>query len=372
MADLEPAINDAPPAGRALVVGVGLIGGSIALALKRAGWSVVGRDRSSSSLEMAMELGVIDGVAPDGYVAGIDVTFVATPVGSINTEVVRSLAETDGLVTDAGSVKSGLISLMSDPRFVGGHPMAGSELEGVAGARADLFEGRTWVLTPVDTTDDDALARLRSVISGFGADAVFLPPDAHDAMVAVVSHVPHLTAASLMGLAASAAAEHRGLLRLAAGGFRDMTRIAAGSPTIWPDICAENASAIVGQLDVLIEALVHVRAVVAENDRVALLTILENARAARVALPARFTRAEDLVEIRVPIADEKGALARITTQAAELDVSIVDIEIAHSLEGDEGVLILLVEAVNGERLREGLVEAGHHPVLRPLDGTDRG
>jgi prephenate dehydrogenase len=355
-----------------MVVGVGLIGGSIALALKAAGWTVLGRDRSSSSLETAVSLGVIDGIASEGRVEDIDVTFIATPVGAIRTEVERSLADTDGLVTDAGSVKSGLVPLMADLRFIGGHPMAGSELEGVAGARADLFEGRTWVLTPVATTDDDALARVRSIVSGFGADAVFLPPEAHDAMVAVVSHVPHLTAASLMGLAASAASEHRGLLRLAAGGFRDMTRIAAGSPSIWPDICAENSSAIIEQLDVLITALVQVRDVVAENDRATLLTILETARTARVALPARFTRAEDLVEIRVPIADEKGALARITTQAAELDVSIVDIEIAHSLEGDEGVLILIIEAVNGDRLRRGLVASGHRPTLRPLDGTDHG
>ncbi len=363
---------DASPAGRALVVGVGLIGGSIALALRDAGWTVLGRDRSESTLRAAVDLGVIDAIAPEGHVDDVDITFVATPVGVIAEEVRRSLADTDGLVTDAGSVKSGLLPLMADPRFVGGHPMAGSELEGVAGARADLFDGRTWVLTPVSTTDDDALARLRSIVSGFGSEAVFLPPEAHDAMVAVVSHVPHLTAASLMGLAASAATEHRGLLRLAAGGFRDMTRIAAGSPAIWPDICAENSEAIIAQLDVLIDALRRVRDVIAEDDRSALLSMLETARAERIALPARFTRADELVEIRVPIADEKGALARITTRAAELDVSIVDIEIAHSLEGDDGVLILIVEAVNGDRLRLGLIESGHHPTLRPLDGGDHG
>ena len=357
---------------RALVVGVGLIGGSIALALRRAGWTVLGRDRSSSSLEAALAGGVIDGVAEPGPVPDVDITFVATPVGAISDEVRRALAETGGLVTDAGSVKSGLVPLMVDPRFVGGHPMAGSELEGIDGARADLFEGRTWVLTPVPSTDDDALARVRTIVSEMGADTVFLPPDAHDAMVAVVSHVPHLTAASLMGLAASAATEHRGLLRLAAGGFRDMTRIAAGSPSIWPDICVENADAIVTQLDALITALGEVRTLVAEQDRGALLTLLDRARSARVALPARFTHTAELAELRVPIVDEKGALARITMQAAELDVSIVDIEIAHSVEGDGGVLILIVEAVNGDRLLRGLAESGHRPVLRSLDGSDHG
>ena len=357
---------------RALIVGVGLIGGSIALALRRAGWTVLGRDRSRTTLEEALAAGVIDAVAEPGSIPGIDVTFVATPVGAIADEVRAALADTDGLVTDAGSVKSGLVPLMVDPRFIGGHPMAGSELEGIAGARADLFEGRTWVLTPVSTTDDDALARLRAIVSEMGADTVFLPPDAHDVMVAVVSHVPHLTAASLMELAASAAAEHRGLLRLAAGGFRDMTRIAAGSPSIWPDICVENSAAIVLQLDALISALGQVRGLIADNDRGALLAMLERARSARTALPARFTHTAELAELRVPIVDEKGALARITTRAAELDVSIVDIEIAHSVEGDEGVLILLVEAANGDRLLRGLIESGHRPVLRALDGSDHG
>jgi prephenate dehydrogenase len=366
------ATDEAAAVGRALVVGVGLIGGSIALALRRSGWTVLGRDRSAATLARAVELGVIDSIASDGHLEDIDVTFVVTPVSAIADEVRRSLEDTDGLITDAGSVKSGLAPLMDHPRFIGGHPMAGSELEGVAGARADLFEGRTWVLTPVSTTDDEALARISSIVSGFGAETVFLPPDAHDAMVAVVSHVPHLTAASLMGIASSASAEHRGLLRLAAGGFRDMTRIAAGSPSIWPDICAENSEAIVSQLDVLIESLARVRDVVAEGDRPALLEILETARDARVALPARFSRADELAEIRVPIADEKGALARITTRAAELDVSIVDIEIAHSVEGDEGILILIVEAANGELLRDGLLGSGHHPTLRPLDGTEHG
>lgn len=356
---------------RALVVGVGLIGGSIALALRRAGWVVLGRDASETILSEALDLGVIDDVAPEGAVLDVSVTFVATPVGVIAAEVARSLIDTTGLVTDAGSVKSSMLGLMSDARYIGGHPMAGSELEGVAGARADLFEGRTWVLTPVPTTDNDALARIRSIVSSFGAETVFLPPEAHDSMVAVVSHVPHLTAASLMGLASSASDEHRGLLRLAAGGFRDMTRIAAGSPAIWPDICSENAVAITAELGALIDALTELRTIVATDDREQLLAILERARVARVALPARFATADELSEIRVPIADEKGALARVTTLAAELDVSIVDIEIAHSVEGDDGVLILLIEEENAARLLDGLATAGYRPSLRPLDGGGR-
>jgi prephenate dehydrogenase len=350
---------------RALVVGTGLIGGSIGMALRRAGWWVLGRDRHDSHLERARELGAIDEIAPHGHV-DVEITFVATPVGSIANEVRRALDETTGLVTDAGGVKTPLLDLMADPRFVGGHPMAGSELEGVAGARADLFEGRTWVLTPVPGTDDDAYAAVRAVITQLGAEVVAIPPERHDTMVAVVSHVPHLTAASLMGLADERAEEHRGLLRLAAGGFRDMTRIAAGHPGIWPDICAENRGAIVLELDRLIDGLTQVRDVVEAGDRATLVEVLERARAARLSLPARFSRPEELAEIRVPIQDRKGVLAEILVLAAELDVSVADIEIAHSLEGDEGVLILLVEAAVGERLLGGLVAKGHRGTLQAL------
>ena len=369
----EPPTPSAPGAARhrrALVVGVGLIGGSIGAALRRAGWYVLGRDLDDAGLAEAVRLGVVDEAAPAHGPVEVELTFVATPVGAISDEVRRALVDTPGLVTDAGSVKTPLLGLMADPRYVGGHPMAGSEQEGVAGARADLFEGRRWVLTPVPGTDDEAFTTVRSVVVGFGAEVVSLPPERHDSIVAVVSHVPHLTAASLMGLADERSAEHRGLLGLAAGGFRDMTRIAAGHPGIWPDICAENRDAIVSELDRLVAGLDHVRDLVASGDRDGLTQLLERARSARLAIPARYARAEDLAEVRVPLADQTGALAAITVLAAELDVSIADIEIAHSVEGDEGVLILLVEAAVGERLRAGLADRGYRPVLRPLDGTD--
>lgn len=354
-----------PTAGRALVVGTGLVGGSIGLALRRQGWFVLGRDHSAEHLQRAIALGSVDAEADAGPV-DVDITFVATPVGAVVDEVRRALVDTNGLVTDAGSVKTPMLELMSDPRYVGGHPMAGSELEGVDGARADLFEGRTWVLTPVEDTDGDAYARVRAIISGFGAEVVAIPPERHDTIVAVVSHVPHLTAASLMGLADDRSEEHRGLLRLAAGGFRDMTRIAAGHPGIWPDICAENRQAIVAEMGQLIDNLEQVRDVVARGDRDGLVGVLERARAARLALPARFSRPDELVEIRVPIVDRKGALAEILVLATDLDVSVADIEIAHSVEGDEGVLILLVEATVGERFRSGLAAQGHRAMLQVL------
>ncbi|MCX7621256.1 MAG: prephenate dehydrogenase/arogenate dehydrogenase family protein [Acidimicrobiales bacterium] len=363
---LQLVMNEAsdPHRPRAQIVGTGLIGGSIGLALRAQGWHVTGRDRDPTAANRARELGALDAVGND---PNAELTFIATPVGAVASEVERALETTTGLVTDVGSVKAPMVPLMSNPRFVGGHPMAGSELEGVEGARADLFDGHAWVLTPVEGTHNEAFARIRTVVSSFGAEVVSIPPDRHDEMVAVVSHVPHLTAATLMRLADESAVEHLALLRLAAGGFRDMTRVAAGHPGIWPDICGENREAIVTQLSRLIEALSEIREIVAADDRHTLVKLLEAARAARLNLPTRFARPDELAEVRIPVRDRPGELARITTLATDLGVSIADIEIAHSAEGEEGVVILLVEQALAERFQGGLMANGYRPTLRTLE-----
>ncbi|MEO7429169.1 MAG: prephenate dehydrogenase/arogenate dehydrogenase family protein [Acidimicrobiales bacterium] len=344
-------------------MGTGLIGGSIGLALRRRGWHVTGDDHDPAHAARALELGALDVVGTDDRA---EITFLATPVQAVVGAALAALEATSGVVTDVGSVKASILGVVDHPRFVGGHPMAGSEQDGVDGADPDLFAGAVWVLTPTAATDDAAYALVRSVVKDLGADVVALAPDHHDALVAVVSHVPHLTAASLMHLADERSTEHRALLRLAAGGFRDMTRIAAGHPGIWPDICAENRDAIVDVLDALVTSLQSVREVVAKDDRAGLLAVLERARSARANLPSRVASAGDLCELRVPVPDRAGVLAEVTTLAGTLDVNIADLEIAHSSEGDQGVLILLVEAGAAERLRAGLVDLGYRPAVLPL------
>ena len=348
-------------ARRAAIVGTGLIGGSIGLRLRADGWYVSGVDVDPGTEARAQQRGAIDTVGPD---PGAEITFVATPVGAVAAVAEGLLADGSSVVTDVGGVKSAIVEAVGDPRFVGGHPMAGSEQDSIDAARADLFEGATWVLTPDAGTDETAYALVRSVVSALGADVIALAPDRHDALVAVVSHVPHLTAVTLMGLADQRADEHRALLRLAAGGFRDMTRIAAGHPGIWPDVCSENSEAVVDGLDRLIGALEGIRDVVADGDRAGLLERLEAARTARLNLPPRYGRPDDLVELRIPIPDRPGALAEITTTATELDVNIVDLEIAHSSEGGGGVLIVLVEASAADGLSEGLDALGYHVTSR--------
>src|SRR5438477_32929 len=161
---------------RALVVGTGLIGGSIGLALRAQGWRVTGRDVDESRAARAVELGALDDVGDD---VKAEITFVATPVGSIATEA-RAALRSNGVVTDVGGVKAPIVKAVADPRFVGGHPMAGSEQEGVDGADAGLFEGATWVLTPTDDTDAEAYTRVRAIVSSLGAEVVAVRPEDHD------------------------------------------------------------------------------------------------------------------------------------------------------------------------------------------------
>lgn len=351
---------------RAAVVGAGLIGGSIGMALRERGWHVTGRDVDRDHSERALASGALDAIGEDPE---SEVTFVCTPLEFVPTEVERVLASGLGdsaVVTDVAGVKSPVVEAVDDPRFVGGHPMAGSEQVGVEGADPKLFVGATWVLTPTGETDPNAYATLRSVVGSLGADVVALSPSQHDTLVAVVSHVPHLTAATLMNLADRVSEEHAALRRLAAGGFRDMTRVAAGQPTIWPEVCAENSAAIVATLDALLSELGTMRDRVATRDRAALLEALEHAAVARRSLPARAVKPERLAEVRVPVPDRPGVLAEITTLAGDLDVNIADLEIAHSPEGDRGVLVLIVDADAAQRLTAALAGRGYRSTSARL------
>lgn len=353
---------DAPR--RAQVIGTGLIGGSIGAALRRRGWLVTGYDIDPERAARAVELGAVDASGRDSRA---ELVFVATPAGSVAAAAVQAReGHPDAVITDVSGVKGPVVAQVRDPRFVGGHPMAGSEQEGVDGSDPEMFEGATWVLTPEPHTDARAFTTVRSVVASLGANVVELPASRHDDLVALVSHVPHLTAATLMNLAADTALEHATLLRLAAGGFRDMTRIAAGEPSIWPDVCSENRDGILDVLDQLLEALTRVRDVVAGGDREALLDTLERARHARVNLPAGVPSPDEAVEVRVPVPDRPGVIAEVTTLLGEMGVNIYDFEIAHSAEGDRGVLVLVVEGSAAAAVRQALHERDYRSSTRPL------
>jgi prephenate dehydrogenase len=356
----EP-VEPVEPVGKANVVGAGLMGGSVGMALRSQGWTVWALDASASNVARGIERGAFDhaGTADDAVV-----TFVCTPVLSVPELAHRALLG-GGIVTDIGSVKAPIVEQVNHPRFIGGHPMAGSELDGIEGSYADMFQGRTWVLTPTQDTDPDSYARLHAIVSSFGAIVVSVDPQHHDELVATVSHVPHLVAASLMSVAADGAEEHATLLRLAGGGFRDMTRIAAGHPTIWLDICETNSVAITRGLTRIIDDLERIRDTVASVDREQLRKMLQRARDARISLPVGAPPAEQLAEVRVPIPDRPGFIAEVSRLASELGVNIYDIEISHSAEGG-GVLVAVVDRAVGDLLRGGLLARGFRPSVTPL------
>ncbi len=350
------------------VIGTGLIGGSIGLALRKAGVEVRGYDATASVAARAAELGAVSSVAGSvaDLVAGCDVVIAAVPVGKVANTVVEALDAGAPAVTDVGSVKAAVVDAVQAARpelaarFVGGHPMAGSEQDGLDGATADLFAGATWVLTPTGDTDFAAYTAVRAAISRVGAEIVEIPPEQHDALVAVVSHVPQLAATTLMNVADARNDQHALLLRLAAGGFRDMTRIAAGNPGIWPDICVANRGAILAALDAYRASLDAVRVLVADADGDGLLGVLEQGRRARRNLPYGARVGGPLVELRVPVPDRPAVLAEVTTMAGRLGVNILDIEIAHSIEGEGGVLVMVVPEAGVDAFDAALVAAGYH------------
>lgn len=244
--------------------------------------------------------------------------------------------------------------------------MAGSEALGVEGARSDLFEGATWALTPTESTNPDALALVHGIVRSLGAEVVTLDPARHDRLVATVSHVPHLAAATLMGVADERASEHAALLRLAAGGFRDMTRIAAGDPGIWQDICRDNRDAIIEVLDGYLDSLRQMRVIVSEGRDDELLERLGEAQAARRSLPTGAPTPDELVEVRIPVPDRPGELAAVTSLATDLGVNVYDIEVAHSAGAGGGLLILVVSQDAATAFVEGLLGGGRHASVHPL------
>ena len=213
-------------AGVALV-GTGLIGASLGLALRRAGVTVRGFDQDPACLARAVERGAVDSAAGTlaEVMAGADAAFVAVPVSGVAPAVRAALEAGVAAVSDVGSVKAAVVRSVEEAvpvpgpvRFVGGHPMAGSDQDGVEGADADLFVGATWVLTPTERTDPAAFTRIRELVAAAGAEVVAVDPELHDSLVATVSHVPHLMSATLMKVATDASPNRDTLFRLAAGG----------------------------------------------------------------------------------------------------------------------------------------------------------
>ena len=371
---------------RIAVVGVGLIGGSIAAALKRLpdAPSVLGIDVDAAGLAYALVAGFIDEASlvdePSALAwlsdDGVDLVVLATPARCA-VDWLHRLGESGfrGVVTDVASTKSGVLAAAKDAlpdpsRFVGGHPMAGSERSGVTAARADLFDGAYWLLTPAVDTDPDVYSSMHALVSAIGARVISVDAASHDEAVAIVSHVPHVTAAALVGLAAAHSGERGELMRLAAGGFKDTTRIAAGSADLWTGICLDNAAALTDGLEELRERLAHFESLVRGRDAEAIRAWLDSAAEVRRTLPAQWVPATArLAELAVPMLDRPGVVAEITGAVSRAGGNIEGIDIDHQSEDSAVLVLVLTDEGDLDGLVGDLESRGYQPRLSPLAET---
>ena len=274
---------------RLVIIGIGLIGGSFGLAARRAKLAreIVGVARSQNTLEKAVEVGACDWSTSDlaEAASGADLVLLAPPVGQMENicRTIAPLVAPGALVTDAGSTKAAIVEscepLFDRAHFIGGHPMAGSEQTGVEAARADLFAGAKWIVTPTARTDAGTLARLVSIIETVGACSLTMQAARHDEVLAATSHLPHLTAAALMHVFERV--NDPNAAQVVAGGWRDSTRVAAGSAEMWRDIALANRAALLGALDELNADLARFRAALESEDGAAIERWLERAARAR-------------------------------------------------------------------------------------------
>lgn len=352
-----------PLDGGVLIVGTGLLGASLGLALRRAGVDVRLRDHDPGVLAEAIELGAGRADGADGPEPAAAIAVVGVPPEATATVVTELLAEGAAeYVTDVASVKTFPVrevrALAAEPgRFVGGHPMAGGEVSGPRAALVDLFEGRPWVLCPDDRTDPHAVTRALAVVRAAGGVPVTMPPEAHDAAVALVSHAPHVVAALMARRFVDAPGNE---VRLAGQGVTDVTRIAAGDPVLWTEILNANATAVAGVLRSLSSDLARVLEALgtsSEDDRRAVLRdMLSGGTNGRERLPGKHGAPHvEYATVTIVVDDKPGQLAALFADAGAAGVNVEDVRIEHSPGQPVGMVELDIrpeaETVLGKELR---------------------
>lgn len=364
------------------VIGLGLVGASFAAAYREQcpDSEVLGIDVSPETNALAVEKGwATAALAPDDpafeqYVrSGCELVVIATPIAAVDEYFERLSAwGYRGIVTDTASTKAHVLAaaeqLLPYPHnFVPGHPMAGSEVNGIEGARADLFKGAHWILCPDENTAAEHFQLLHEIVTGIGARVISLSREEHDEAVAVVSHVPHIIASSLVELASRHADDQQALFRLAAGGFKDSTRIAAGSPKLWSGIAFDNAEALGRGLDEIREIIGRFAHALETGDRETMIALLSAAADARRALPAAWVPStEKLLEVRIPMEDRKGVVAEATTIASQAGCNIQSIEIDHITEDSAVLSLVLTDEGDVGQLSAHLIQAGFSVSFSPL------
>lgn len=350
---------------RVAVVGVGLIGGSIGLAAReRLGATVTGWDPDAGALEQAVGRGAIDAAAPSlaEAVQDAQIAFVAAPVGALPALVreVLDAAPRECMVTDVGSTKRAVV--VDDERFCGGHPLAGAEHAGVEHARADLFEGAIWYLTPGPRTSGILFERLHRTIAALGAQPVAIDAETHDRLMATVSHLPHVIANVLVAQAAGALGGER--VPPTGPSFRDATRVAGANSAIWTDIYLANRDALIEQIDATIERLQDVRAALAAADAEAVKAWNEAAAADRRALLEAGLEGGAVHELRASVPNRPGVIAEIALALGRAGVNIVDMALSPSADFRQGRMSLWISGDDQASRAVELISDLGFPVAR--------
>ena len=354
---------------RIALVGVGLIGGSIGLAAhERLDASVAGYDPNADALDVARERGAIDRASDDaaGAVLDADAVFVAAPVRALPEAAREALAAVpqDCVVTDVGSTKRAIVAALDDPRFVGGHPLAGAETSGVRHARADLFDGATWYLTPTSSTSGILYERLHRLLHGIGARPTAIDPDTHDTMLATVSHLPHVLANVLVAQAASTLAAGGERLPATGPSFRDATRVAGAPSAIWTDIYVSNRDAIAARIDDTIARLLQVRDALVASDDATITDWNDGAADDRRRLLEAQLAGGPLFELRASVPNRPGVVAQLALELGRAGVNITDMALYPAPDMSDGVVALWIAGEHEARRTEALVGKLGFPVAR--------
>jgi prephenate dehydrogenase len=361
---------------RIAIIGTGLIGASVALASKRHGEPhVAGFDPDRAALEAAAVRGAIDEPAASlsDALRGAELAVVAAPVAQLAVQVQAALEASgeDCTVTDVGSTKRAVCAAAhGSPRFVGGHPVCGSEAHGPEHASADLFEGATWFLTPLTETDPARYRLVHGFVTGLGATPVAVDPEAHDRLVALTSHLPHALANLLVNQAGSGRVDGHEPLTAAGGSLRDMTRVGGANPRIWVDIFLENAGPLRESLAEYRRRIEQLEGALRSGDAGFLARwIGEAAGNRRRMLGDAYPDPGALQRLRVHVPDRSGVLAGITQALGAERINIEDFELHHVSPDRGGTLTLLVGGEEQARRAAELLEAqGYGVVVTPVLG----
>jgi prephenate dehydrogenase len=359
-----------PEGLRLAVIGVGLIGGSVGLAAReRLDAHVRGWDPGDGVLPAALERGALTEPSSSAEEAldGAEAAFVAAPVSDLPAAVRRVLAAAgeECVVTDVGSTKRSVVAAVDDPRFIGGHPLAGAETAGVANARADLFEGATWYLTPTPRTGGMHYERLHRLLKDLGARPTALDADTHDQLLATVSHLPHVLANVLVARAARVLSEEGERLPATGPSFRDATRVAGANTAIWRDIYLANADALVDAIDDTVHRLTEVRTALAARDANAVAAWNEGARDERRRLLEADLAGGDVHELRVAVPNRPGVVAEVALALGRAGVNILDMALYPTADLSSGTIALWVAGGRRATQAQALVEGLGLPVARP-------